>query len=132
VKTPRRSQELVVLGLALASLLLGLLPAGAFELIAIGRAPAPEPIAAAWAGAFGWTSLMSGLWPVLAVAALVLVFRPWGEVRRSGPLGWPALAASALGEAVTWLDAVLRRWPVAGFSLLALVLMLGAGLVVGS
>ena len=132
VKAPRRSQELVVLVLALASLLLGLLPAWVFDLIAIGRAPGPEPIAAAWAGAFRWAGLGAGLLPVLVVAALVLLLGPWGEVRRSGPLGWPALGASALGGAVTRLDAGLRRWPVAGCFLFALVLTLGAGLVVGS
>lgn len=131
LKAPRRSQELVVLMLALASLLLGLLPAWVFDLIAVGRAPGAEPIAAAWAGAFGWTSLLSGLGPVVAVAALVLLFGPWGEVRRPGPLGWPARAAAALGEAITRLDAGLRRWPVAGLSLLALVLTLAVGLVVG-
>lgn len=129
-KRPRRSQELVVLGLALASLLLGLLPAQAFDLIAIGRASAPEPIVAAWAGALGWSGLAAGLWPVLVVAALVLIFGPWGTGVRSGPLGWPARGAAILGAAIERLDAGLRRWPVAGLSLLVLTLALAAGLLI--
>lgn len=123
-RAPRRSKELVVLALALASLLLGLLPAWAFDLIAVGRAASAEPIAAAWAGAFSWSSLGVGLLPVLVVATLVLVLGPWGERPRAGPLGWPALAATALGGSVERLDAALRRWPLAGISLLVLGLAL--------
>ncbi|MGE5153326.1 MAG: NADH-quinone oxidoreductase subunit J, partial [Bdellovibrio bacteriovorus] len=115
-----------------ASLLLGLLPAWAFDLIAVGRVPSAEPIAAAWAGALSWSSLGAGLLPVLLVATLVLILGPWGEVRRSGPLGWPARAAAALADSITRLDGGLRRWPVAGLSLLALVLTFAVGLVVGS
>lgn len=128
---PRRSQELVVLSLALAALLLGLLPGAVFELIAVGRVPSPAPIADAWAGAFGWGGLAQGLIPALAVAVLVVAFAPWGGRRRPGPLGWPALAACALGDAIAGLDAHLRRWPVAGFSLLVLVLTFALGLLVG-
>ncbi|MBS1202019.1 MAG: formate hydrogenlyase subunit 3/multisubunit Na+/H+ antiporter, MnhD subunit, partial [Chromatiaceae bacterium] len=131
VKTPRPSQELVVLALALASLLLGLLPPATFDLIAVGRDPGVEPIAAAWAGALSWDSVLAGLWPVLAAAGLVLAFAPWGERGRAGPLGWPARWASVFGQAVERLDAVLRRWPVAGLSLLTLTLTLAASTLAG-
>jgi NADH:ubiquinone oxidoreductase subunit 5 (subunit L)/multisubunit Na+/H+ antiporter MnhA subunit len=131
VKPPQRSQELVVLALALASLLLGLLPAVAFDLIAIGRAPGPEPIAAAWAGAFGWTRLASGLWPVLAVAALVLLLGPWGEGRRPGPRAWVAPTLSTVGGGIARLDAGLRFWPLAGLSLLVLTVALAGSLLGG-
>ncbi|MCG6985294.1 MAG: NADH-quinone oxidoreductase subunit J [Thiocapsa sp.] len=131
-KAPGRAQELVALALALGSLLLGLLPAQVFELISVGRVPPPEPIATAWAGAFHWGSLAAGLLPLLVVAVLVLAFGPWGGRRRPGPLGWPAVGAAGLGSAVGWLDARLRCWPVAGFSLLALVLTLGVGFAFGA
>jgi formate hydrogenlyase subunit 3/multisubunit Na+/H+ antiporter MnhD subunit len=132
VRVPRRSQELAVLALALGSLLLGLLPAGVFDLITIGRTPPLEPIATAWAGALTWTKLASGLGPVLSIAALVLLFGPWGARRDPGPLGWPARGAAALGRAIDGLDASLRRWTVAGFSALVLLLGLGSALVAGS
>lgn len=128
VEAPRRAQELVVLALALCSLLLGLLPSQLFDLIAVGRAAPPAPIADVWAGAFGWSSLVAGLWPLLLVATLVALFGPWGKARRAGPLGWPTLGASLVGTAVARLDAVARRWPVAGLSLLSLVLLLAGGL----
>lgn len=127
-KPPRRAPELVVLALALAALLLGLLPSGVFELIAVGRTPSIEPLATPWSGVFGWSGLAKGLIPALIVAALVVAFAPWGERRRAGPLGWPGRGAAALGGAVQRLDADLRRWPVAGLSLLVLVLTLGLGL----
>ena len=129
VKAPQRSQELVVLALALAALLLGLLPPAVFDLIAIGRVPGAEPIAAAWAGAFSWAGVAAGLWPVLTIAILVLVFAPWGAGGRAGPLGWPARSAAALGGAINRLDAGLRRWPVAGLSLLILTVALAGGLL---
>jgi formate hydrogenlyase subunit 3/multisubunit Na+/H+ antiporter MnhD subunit len=132
LKAPRRFQELVVLILALASLMLGLLPAVAFDLIAIGRSLGPEPIATAWAGAFGWDGLAAGLLPVLAAATLVLIFGPWRGHRPTGALGWPAFGIAALGEAVELLDARLRHWPVAGLSLLALLITLALGLAVGT
>jgi formate hydrogenlyase subunit 3/multisubunit Na+/H+ antiporter MnhD subunit len=131
VKAPRPSQELVVLALALASLLLGLLPPATFDLIAVGRDPGVEPIAAAWAGALSWDSVLAGLWPVLAAAGLVLAFAPWGERGRAGPLGWPARGASVFGQAVERLDAVLRRWPIAGLSLLTLTLTLATSNLAG-
>jgi formate hydrogenlyase subunit 3/multisubunit Na+/H+ antiporter MnhD subunit len=132
VRRPRPSRELVVLTLAVSSLLLGLIPAQAFDLIAIGRASGPDPIAAAWAGAIGWRGLAAGLWPVAVVAALVLIFAPWGAGARVGPLGWPARGAAALGGVIDGLDVGLRRWPVAGCSLLVLLIGLAAGLLVGS
>lgn len=132
VKAPGRSQELAVLALALASLLLGLLPAGAFDLISVGRVSGAEPVAAAWAGAFGWGSLAAGLSPVVVVATLVLAFGPWGGSPRPGLAGWPARFAASVGGVVAGLDERLRRWPVAGASLLVLLITLSAALLLGS
>ncbi len=130
-KRPGLAPQLVVLALALASLLLGLLPGETFELITVGRTPTPEPIAAAWAGALAWTKLTWGLAPVALIAALVLLFGPWGARGRPGLLGWPARGAAALGRAIEGLDTSLRRWAVAGSSLLIVLLVLGFGLVAG-
>lgn len=131
LQRPGWSRQLVVLALALGALLLGLLPAGLFDLIAVGRAAPPDPIANAWAGAFGWSSLAAGLLPVLVVALLMVAFAPWPGAPRPGPPGWPARGAAAVGRAVAGLDALLRCWTVAGVSLLALVLALGWMLVAG-
>jgi multicomponent Na+:H+ antiporter subunit D len=131
VKTPRLGQQLVVLTLALAALLLGLLPAAAFDLIAVGRTPGTEPIAAAWASALSWGSVAAGLLPALVAAILVLAFGPWDRGHRTGPQGWVTLWVSALGGIVERLDRGLRRWPVAGLSLLVLTLTLAAGLFAG-
>jgi len=126
LKAPLLSQELIVLALALAALLLGLLPAAAFDLIAVGRAAVPEPIASAWAGALGWTSIAAGILPALVAAGLVVIFGPWKQGR-----GRAALAAAALGGSIARLDAGLRRWPVAGLFLLILTLALTGGFFAG-
>lgn len=131
VRVPRRSQELVVLALALASLMLGLLPGWTFELIAVGRAPTAEPIAAAWAGSPSLAGWVAELLPVLLVVALVQAFGPWGGVRQPGPLGWPTAGAAALGRAIGELDATLRRWPVAGVCVLVLLIGFAVGVGVG-
>lgn len=127
--TPRMSQQLVVLVLALAALLLGLLPAAVFDLIAIGRTLASEPIGSAWVGAFSWARLASGLWPVALVVALVVLFGPWRDGPRTGALGLPSRAASVAGRLIERLDLALRQWTLAGVSLLLLTVVLAAGLL---
>ncbi len=126
LKAPRLAQELIVLGLALSALLLGLLPSAAFDLIAVGRIPVPEPIASAWAGSLGWTSIAAGLLPALVAAGLVVIFGTWKQGR-----GRAALAAAAVGGSIERLDAGLRRWPVAGLCLLILTLALAGGVFAG-
>jgi formate hydrogenlyase subunit 3/multisubunit Na+/H+ antiporter MnhD subunit len=130
-KSPRLSQELVVLGLALAAFLLGLLSPGAFDLIGIGRTLGPEPIASAWTRDSDWASIGAELLPVLAVVALVLLLGPWGEGRRSGPRAWVRPGISAIGAGTAGLDAGLRRWPVAGLSLLVSTLALATSFFTG-
>jgi formate hydrogenlyase subunit 3/multisubunit Na+/H+ antiporter MnhD subunit len=126
---PSLAQELVVLGLALCAVLLGTLPPAAFELIEIGHPGGAWAVAAALADPWGWDKLWSGIGPVLAIAALVLGLRAWGQrrgIRARTP--WPAALARAFGRALDWSDGVLRHWPVAGLSLLMLILLLAGSL----
>jgi formate hydrogenlyase subunit 3/multisubunit Na+/H+ antiporter MnhD subunit len=119
IQAPSRSQEWLVLALALASLLLGLLPPEVFGLIGVGRAGIDTAALAAGALASAWTwdSLAGSIAPVLAVAALVLLLR-----RRGLPTA---------GLIVTRTDAALRQWVPAGLSLLVLTLGLAAGIALG-
>ncbi|MCU0836756.1 MAG: hypothetical protein MUC77_20360 [Chromatiaceae bacterium] len=106
------------LAAALRYLLFALLPAGLFDLIAVGHVPTPGPIASAWAGPFGWGALAKGLVPALVMAALVLAFGPWRGRSRPGPLGWRGLGAAAQGWAIERLDSTLRgprKIPSLGF-----------------
>jgi formate hydrogenlyase subunit 3/multisubunit Na+/H+ antiporter MnhD subunit len=119
VQGPSRPQEWLVLALALASLLLGLLPPEVFGLIGIGRTGVDTAalVAGALASAWTWDSLVGTLAPVLGVAALVLLLK-----RRGLPTA---------GLIVTRTDAALRQWAMAGLSLLVLTLGLAAGIALG-
>jgi formate hydrogenlyase subunit 3/multisubunit Na+/H+ antiporter MnhD subunit len=119
VQGPSRPQEGLVLALALASLLLGLLPPEVFGLIGVGRPGADTAalVAGALASAWTWDSLAGSIAPVLAIAALVLLLK-----RRGLPTA---------GLIVTRTDAVLRQWAIAGLSLLTLTLGLAAGIALG-
>ena len=126
---PGLAQELVVLGLALCALLLGTLPPAAFGLIEIGHPGGGGAVAAALADPWGWDKLWSGIGPVLAVAALVLGLWAWGQREASATTpSWPTGLARGLGRALGWSDGVLRQWPVAGLSLLMLILLLAGTL----
>lgn len=116
---PSRAQEWLVLTLALASLLLGLLPPDAFGLIGVGRAGIDTStlVAGALASAWTWDSLVGSIAPVLGIAVLVLLLK-----RRGLP---------GLGLIVTRTDAALRQWVPAGLSLLVLTLGLAAGIGLG-
>ena len=119
VQGPSRPQEWLVLALALASLLLGLLPPEVFGLIGVGRTGIDTAalVAGALASAWTWDSLVGSIAPVLGVAALVLLLK-----RRGLPKA---------GQIVTRTDAALRQWVPAGLSLLALTLVLAAGIALG-
>lgn len=115
IQGPSRSQEGLVLALALASLLLGLLPPEVFGLIGIGRTGIDTAalVAAALASAWTWDSLVGSIAPVLGVAVLVLLLK-----RRGLPTA---------GLIVTRAGAALRQWVPAELSLLVLTLGLAAG-----
>ena len=134
---PTRSQELVVLGLALCSVLIGLLPPAAFALIGIGHPGGDAAVAVALSSPWDWNKFWAGLGPVLVIAVLVLGWRD-RELRRpsdpamtlaagdTGPSSWP----TALGLALDRADAGLRQWPVAGASLLLLILVLAGTVLI--
>jgi formate hydrogenlyase subunit 3/multisubunit Na+/H+ antiporter MnhD subunit len=124
IQGPSRPQEGLVLILALASLLLGLLPPELFGLIGVGRTGVDTGgldtaalVAGALASAWTWDSLVGTLAPLLGVVALVLLLKRRG------------LSAAAL--VVSRTDAALRQWAIAGLSLLALTLGLAAGIALG-
>ncbi len=126
---PGLAQELVVLGLALCALLLGTLPPAAFGLIEIGHPGGGTAVAAALADPWAWNKLWAGIGPVLAVAALVLGLRAWGQREAAATTqSWPTGLARGLGRALDRSDGVLRQWPVAGLSLLMLILLLAGTL----
>ena len=140
-KRPGRVQESVVLLLALCALLLGLLPPVAFDLLNVGRpgVDAGAIVSVAMAGAFDGGKLWNDLWPVLIVGLLVLGAVPWpprGSTTGADPARMsPSVtgrAARAIGLMVERADGVLRQWPVAGLSLLLLVLGLAGSLVFGT
>ena len=83
---------------------------------------------------FGLKAFSNTLWPILGGAVLALMLGRWdgtplekivvtrvSQVRR---------AALVLGGAVERIDSMLRQWPAAGISLLALALVLGAAMLV--
>ncbi|MBK5962669.1 NADH-quinone oxidoreductase subunit J [Thiocystis minor] len=141
VARPGRAQELVVLALALAALLLGLLPPALFDLVGVGRAglDASAAVSTAMAGAFGWSKLWGDVWPILVVGLLVLGMLPWPDRQANASERLAATTSSvtghwaaALGAILERADRGLRKWPVAGLSLLVLALALAAAIATGS
>ena len=119
IQGPSRPQEWLVLALALASLLLGLLPPEVFGLIGVGRQDLDTAalVVGALASAWTWDSLTGSIAPVLGIAALVLLLKRQG--------------LPTAGLIVTRTDAALRQWAIAGLSLLTLTLGLAAGIALG-
>jgi formate hydrogenlyase subunit 3/multisubunit Na+/H+ antiporter MnhD subunit len=77
--------------------------------------------------------LWDGLWPLVIGAALALALRRWRSRLPQIPEGDTVVAAEAAFKAsfalsglFESLDARLRQWPVAGLSLLAIILVLAA------
>ncbi|AFL73386.1 complex I subunit 5 family protein [Thiocystis violascens] len=140
VARPGRAQELVVLALALAALLLGLLPPTLFDLVGVGRTglDASAAVATAMAGAFGWRKVWGDVWPILVVGLLVLGMLPWPDRQADASGRLAATTASvtghwtaALGAILERADRGLRQWPVAGLLLLILTLGLAGTLLTG-
>jgi len=78
------------------------------------------------------------LWPVLIGAALALVLRRWEHRLPRLPAGDIVGAAErafrasyVVGGASERADGLLRQWPMAGLSLLAIALVLGAATLFG-
>jgi formate hydrogenlyase subunit 3/multisubunit Na+/H+ antiporter MnhD subunit len=104
------SRSGAALGLALCSLLLGLVEWG-------GYLSVPPGILS---GVLTTSTLWKTLWPVLVGAVLALVLGRRGDGRSRGPLG------DAVGGLFERTDTVLRGWVVAGLSLLALAIAFAA------
>ena len=116
-----RGRELAALALAVASLCLGLGGWGALL---------PIPGDAASSG-LSFDGLTKSLWPLLGGGVLALLLGRRGEQPpRPLTIAPPALrrAALAVGDGVVHIDDVLRRWPVAGLSLLLLTILFGAAM----
>jgi multicomponent Na+:H+ antiporter subunit A len=82
--------------------------------------------------------LWAASWPVLLGAVLAAALARWGNRLPSVPpgdiIGFAPEAerfAGAAGGAAERLDGTLRRWPVAGVSLLTLAVILGLALLAG-
>lgn len=83
-------------------------------------------------------ALLAAAWPVAAGAGLWFVLRPWLERLPAVPKGdgLTMLVSSfaslrRLGDPVMWLELRWRAWPVAGMSLLAIVVVLTAATTLG-
>ena len=84
------------------------------------------------------SALFDALWPVLIGAALALVLRRWQHRLPHLPAGDIVGAAETafrasyiVGGASERVDGLLRQWPAAGLSLLAIALVLGAATLFG-
>jgi len=82
------------------------------------------------------TTLWAALWPVLLGALLAALLWPWGDRLPRLPAGDVVVVGEAAiratvpwGAAIEQADGYLRQWPVAGLSLLMLVIVLGAAML---
>jgi hypothetical protein len=83
-------------------------------------------------------SLWAALWPVLVGGVLAMALWRWGGHLPRIPEGdvvvladRAAGAGRASGDALERLDMLLRQWPVAGLTLLSLVILMGAAMLAG-
>ena len=81
-------------------------------------------------------ALWKASWPVLLGVVLSFGLRRWGDRLPQVPEGdlvalveRVARGSLPLGEVMERADVVLRRWPVAGLALLALIVVLGAAII---
>jgi hypothetical protein len=103
-------------------------PWGLYAWLGIGTLAYAVSPAALWAAS--WPVALGGLLAVgLARWETLLPRIPPGDVIAFAE--GAGLAAGAVGSRMERADAVLRRWPVAGVSLLALVLVLGLAMFAG-
>jgi hypothetical protein len=88
---------------------------------------------------FSAAGLWASLWPVLLGAVIAYAFWRWPQRLPHVPEGDLAFAidggvraARICGDVFERSDGVLRRWPVAGVSLLVLAVTLGVAVAMGS
>jgi formate hydrogenlyase subunit 3/multisubunit Na+/H+ antiporter MnhD subunit len=119
-----RAGQLAALALAVCSLFLGVFNWEPYLAV-------PQGIAS---NLFGLKGFAGVLWPILGGAVLALMLGRWDGtpfekilVSRASPVRRTALA---LGGAIERIDGMLRQWPTAGISLLAVALLLGAAMLV--
>jgi len=123
-------QEAAALSLALCSLLLGLVHWEAYLLIPQGTRSTNFSVL---------ETLSSALWPILAGGVLAILLGRWSDWPPRIPLrglteaiiGPVRRSALILVETLERADIVLRQWSAAGLSLLALVIVLGAAILIG-
>jgi multicomponent Na+:H+ antiporter subunit D len=116
--------------LALCSLLLGLVDWDAYLSVPLGPPANPLSLAA----------FSKALWPFLGGAALAILLGRWRHWPACGPLAKTLVAtihplrhmALAVSGMVERIDGMLRQWPAAGLCLLALALLFGAAMLLGS
>ncbi len=124
----RRIQEAAALALALASLLLGLLPWQAYL---------PVPRENLSGAPLALEDFFKTFWPILAGAMLAILLGRWGDRlahlflgKELVPVVGPARrSALAVGTMLERVDGVLRQWPAAGLSLLVLAILFGAAML---
>jgi len=122
-------QEAAALSLALCSLLLGLVHWETYLPVPQGTRSSLSVL----------ETLSTAFWPVLAGCVLVVLLGHGSDWQPRIPLrglteaiiGPVRRSALALGETLERADVILRRWPAAGLSLLALAIVLGAAMLVG-
>jgi multicomponent Na+:H+ antiporter subunit D len=114
-----RLQEAAALALGLCSLLLGLTAIGPVSLDTLSVVP--KELWSAFLLILGGGVLAIGLGPRLPPVAMGDVV-----VAMTGPLRRATVAAGGVLERA---DGVLRQWPVAGLSLLVLVIVFGAAML---
>jgi NADH:ubiquinone oxidoreductase subunit 5 (subunit L)/multisubunit Na+/H+ antiporter MnhA subunit len=120
------SPQAAALSLAICSLALGLIDWGGWLPVAAGTRLTSSLL----------DIFLAGLWPVLSGGLLAVLLGRWAYQPPGGRLSLAVAAlrplrrgAVALGTAVCRIDAVLRAWPVAGLSLLTLVVVFGTALL---
>ena len=84
-------------------------------------------------------ALSTALWPVLGGGLLAILLGRWGHRPERAPFGETVVAMVAparraafpFGRMFEELDRMLRRWPVAGLTLLLLAILFGAAMLAG-
>jgi multicomponent Na+:H+ antiporter subunit D len=124
-----RIRETAALALALCSLLLGLIPWGAYLFVPAGSPSASDMLSL--------KAALSVLWPIAGGGVLAILLGRWGErltrihfgkflVAIVGPARHAALG---LGGTIEAIDGVLRQWPAAALAVLVLAILFGAALL---
>ena len=122
-----RIRGAAALTLALCSLLLGLVPWGAYLSVPAGTPSNPLALKAA----------LSTLWPMVGGGVLAILLGRWGYRQARVPMGEVVIAAvgPARRAALTFgrmferFDGTLAQWPAAGFSLMVVAIMFGAAML---